>query len=470
MSSKTGTLLSTGGTSRTVTVQVIGHKIIAPEVVTLFLAQPGTHQGPGPYLPGQFITLIIPHPDGKLYRSYSLCGSGNPREPWEITVKRISGGMVSNYLHDQVQVGTFLQTLPARGAFILPAALRPEQSFVFVAVGSGITPIRGFLRAIAAMSPARRPQVQLHYASRSPQETIYRDELLSYSWLKQWHYLRTEGPRMTAGQIFTNAYPLSGDTQWYVCGPENFNLHLRQTLTSFGVPADFIRFEVFADQSRQNASKAASMPIVGSLTIRETGQTVDARQGETLLECLERHNYQPEFGCRAGSCGSCQLHVLQGRVSNPGEDFLTTSEIRSGMVLGCIAQPQGEITLESGGIPPRGTPILVKSGGRNTGKYLLRLVAALGIGALTVGVWPLTNHKVVTAAETRTFATATANTKLAATVTMVAAAATSTSANATATVNTANANASATAGLAPTPTPTPKATATPTPTATTRSS
>jgi ferredoxin-NADP reductase len=430
-------------------VQVIRHELIAPDVVTLFLAQPGTRQAPGPYLPGQFITLVIPGNDGNTYRSYSLCGNGHARDPWEITLKRIPGGVISNYLHDKVKVGTLLYTLPPRGAFVLPASLRPEQTLVFVAIGSGITPIRGFLRAIATLPPASRPKVQLHYASRSPQETIYRDELLKLGWLRQKHYLRTEGPRMTPSQIFTNAYPLARDAQWYICGPEAFNLQLRDTLLQLRVPENFIHFEIFADQSRQHLAAATSRVVVGQITIKETETTIDVRAQETLLEALERHGYQPEFGCRAGTCGTCQLHVLQGQVQNPGNNFLTTAELRSGTVLGCITQPQGNITIESGGTPPRGTSVIGQSvtQRRSRQKYGLRVAAAFAIGIMTISLWQLTDHK------------ASATTSNSTSTPTVVPTSTPTPTAIPAVVPTTTAVKTATATATPTPTPTPTPTA-----------
>ena len=459
LTSSTNKINASRGPYPPIAVQVIRHKVIAPDVVTLALAQPGTRQAPGPYLPGQFITLVIPGNNGNIYRSYSLCGNGNPRNPWEITLKRVPGGLVSNYLYESITVGMILYALPPRGAFILPASLRPEQTFVFVAIGSGITPIRGFLSTIAALPPGSRPKVQLHYASRSPQETIYREEILQLDWLRQHHYLRTEGPRMSPGRIFANARPLARDAQWYICGPEAFTLQLRQALTSLGVPENFIHVELFADQSRQHLAAATSRSVAGHIAIQETGQTIDVRQQETLLEALERHEYQPEFGCRAGTCGTCQLHVLQGQVRNPGDGFLTVTELRSGLVLGCIAQPQGDITIESGGVPPRGAPIVRRDMTKKTSrqKYGLRLSAACLIGVMALGLWQLTDHKVsasVTSTSTTSTATPTA-TKSAVTPT-----ATSPTATATAT----------SAAVAATPTPVPTTAPTPTPTAKTGSS
>ena len=206
-----------------------------------------------------------------------------------------------------------------------------------------------------------------------------------------------------------------------------------------GVPENLIHFEIFADQSRQTLAAAASRAVVGHIAIKETGTTVDAREQETLLAALERHEYQPEFGCRRGTCGACQLHVLQGQVRNPGNKFLTAAELRSGIVLGCIAQPQGDITIESGGIPPRGTPIITRNVTKRPTrqKYGLRLVAAVLIGVMALGLWQLTDHK-VSASSSSSTATPTA---------------TPTTSSATSTTTS---SATPTATTAPTPTPTVK--------------
>ena len=59
-------------------VRVVQRVEIAPDVVSVLIVLPGTQQAPAPYLPGQFVTLALPTPRETLYRSYSLCGSGDP--------------------------------------------------------------------------------------------------------------------------------------------------------------------------------------------------------------------------------------------------------------------------------------------------------------------------------------------------------------------------------------------------------
>src|SRR5690349_16326755 len=89
-------------------VQVVGRVQAARDVVTLWLAVPGTLQAPAPYKPGQFVTLALPTDRGSLYRSYSLCGDGSADRPWEITVKRQHAGLVSSYIYDRVVPGMVL--------------------------------------------------------------------------------------------------------------------------------------------------------------------------------------------------------------------------------------------------------------------------------------------------------------------------------------------------------------------------
>ena len=160
-----------------ITVQVVAVVPAAHDAVTLLLALPGTNRAPSQYRPGQFITLAFTTTESTLYRSYSLCGEGRADIPWEITVKRQHAGLVSNYLYRNVAPGMLLQASLPQGRFTLPDTMRSEMPLVFVAGGSGITPIYGMLRALAQLAPQQRPRAWLHYAFHSPADAIYAQEL-----------------------------------------------------------------------------------------------------------------------------------------------------------------------------------------------------------------------------------------------------------------------------------------------------
>ncbi len=390
-------------------VQVVLRQEVAPEVITLSLAMPGTEQAPAPYLPGQFVTLAIPTPRQTIHRAYSLIGNGDPHQPWQITVKRLQQGTVSSYLYDAVEEGTLLYASLPRGTFTLPPDLPPGSLLVFVAVGSGITPIMGMLSALALLPPAQRPQVRLHYASRSPNEIIFRHDLRKLDpreqWLRQWHYLSSDGNRMTPEAVVTRVGALTTRAHWYMCGPDTLKRDLQGLLEEYGVPDEQIHAEIFVSQAARAGSasgRVGSGALAGAkgnlkLTVQETGAALNASPNETLLEALERQGYRPEFSCRAGACGACKLRVLAGRVSPVGE-ALSAAEKRAGYVLSCVARPQGDVTIASGGRAPAGGVLVGavpgSGAGRSRRETIMRLRAAtvLAVGGLVFGAWSLTNH------------------------------------------------------------------------------
>lgn len=382
-------------------VQVVRREIVAPGVVSLFLALPGTTQAPAPYFPGQFITMALPTPRETLYRSYSLSSDGDPQQPWEITVKRMQMGAVSTFFYSSVQEGALLYASLPRGTFTLPAHIEPNMRLVFVAAGSGITPIIGMVRYLAALPASQQPLVQLHYASHSPDDTIFGDELAQLdpeeTWLRQYHYLSVDHDRMTPSKILDAAGRIVTHARWYMCGPESLKRDLIQMLTAKGVASGQIHTELFATQQGPAYQVAAKHAAGGNVRIVETGATLDVHPRETLLSALERHGYHPSFSCRVGSCGACKLQVIDGEVAPVGE-MLTQSEREEGYVLGCIAYPYGDVTIGSGGRPPAGVERITSVGmpttpARAGTAFRLRVAAALALCGVFLGMWNLTNHK-----------------------------------------------------------------------------
>jgi ferredoxin-NADP reductase len=382
-----------------VPVQVLACLPAAEDAVTLLLAMPGSQRAPAPYQPGQYITLAFPTTQKTFYRSYSLCGDGRADVPWEITIKRRHDGVISNYLFTHARPGMLLQASYPKGNFTLPATIRPGMLMVFIAGGSGITPIYGMLRALARLAPARRPRVWLHYAYHSPAEAIYARELVALDpqreWLTQWHYVATNGRRLRVEQVVASMGPDASQTEWYVCGPAGLKRNLQALAVLRGVPAEHIHAEVFSSPSDRSVG-----PITGgSVQVRlaDSGAVLDARAGETLLETLERHGYRPDFDCRAGACGTCRLRLLGGRVRNGNGDGLTPAERAQGYVLACVAQPVSDVALATAG-----TPVAASAGGagaaasrRQVARNALRATLAGAAASLFFTAWGVTSHSPV---------------------------------------------------------------------------
>src|SRR5579883_1218975 len=71
------------------------------------------------YKAGQFLTLEIPWQGMTLRRCYSLASSPDQDNEHKVTVKRVDGGRVSNWINDRLRVGDVVSVLPPEGRFLL---------------------------------------------------------------------------------------------------------------------------------------------------------------------------------------------------------------------------------------------------------------------------------------------------------------------------------------------------------------
>ncbi|HEX9414466.1 MAG TPA: 2Fe-2S iron-sulfur cluster-binding protein [Ktedonobacterales bacterium] len=382
-----------------VTMQVVARVPAARDVMTLLLALPGTQRAPAAYRPGQFITLAFPTERKTLYRSYSLCGDGRADAPWEITVKRHEAGLISRYLYDRVHPGAILQASVPQGKFTLPVAPRPDTPLVFVAGGSGITPIYGMLRALARLAPHQRPRVWLHYAYHSPADAIYGRELAALDPRRQWltiaSYVTTAGGRLRAEHALASLGAAAQRAEWYLCGPQSFKRDMAVAARAHGVPAPRMHEETFASPAAHPVDPTRAGATAARVRLADSGAVLQAQAGETLLETLERNGYRPDFNCRAGACGTCQLRLLAGQVRDGGNG-LTPAERAASNVLSCVAQPVGDVTLATAGQPVGASGVVWR--GHAPAKRSLRIGLAAAAAALFFAVWGLTNHTPATQA------------------------------------------------------------------------
>ncbi|MEQ1794920.1 MAG: FAD-binding oxidoreductase, partial [Nitrospira sp.] len=137
----------------------------------LRLVEPATIE----FKPGQFISFEIPHPEtGRLItRAYSIASS--PSRPDVITLlfNRVSGGPGSTWLYG-LQEGDMTRFKGPAGHFTLRDDPGREQ--LFIATGTGITPIWAMLLANAER-PDPKPAT-LFWGLRSQRDVYYQEDLL----------------------------------------------------------------------------------------------------------------------------------------------------------------------------------------------------------------------------------------------------------------------------------------------------
>lgn len=128
---------------------------------------------PGPdfkFLPGQWVSLRTGNGHDAPPRAYSIASAPRADRSFDVAVTRVPEGPGSNFLH-QVEPGAVLAMSEAQGFFTLPAVERP---LVMVATGTGVSPFRSMLEALAVTGTAYR--VWLLFGARTEQDLIYLDE------------------------------------------------------------------------------------------------------------------------------------------------------------------------------------------------------------------------------------------------------------------------------------------------------
>lgn len=86
-----------------------------------------------------------------------------------------------------------------------------------------------------------------------------------------------------------------------------------------------------------------------TVTLKPSGKTIVVRDGESILDAALRQGVALPYGCRSGSCGTCECKLISGEVHYPDVPPIALSEedIRAGAVLACRAHPAGDITLDA---------------------------------------------------------------------------------------------------------------------------
>ena len=292
------------------------------------------------YKPGQFITLEVPI-DGKIIRrSYTI--SSSPSRPYTLTttVKRASNSTVSKWLHENLTPGFELNIAGPNGQF--SCFHGPAQKLLFIAAGSGITPIMSMLRWLS--DTASPVDVVLIYNVRTPSDIIFERELyLIGSKLGDNLRLGIVHAQVQAGQVWngltghfdekllTHFAPDFLDREVYICGPAAYMETVKGALNGAGFPVHRLHLESFGAAPADPATAMPSVdprpkpapsakpkpqpaptPIADTDTacevvFKKSGKSISCKPHDFILEIAEEHGMELANSCRAGTCGTCRL-------------------------------------------------------------------------------------------------------------------------------------------------------------------
>ncbi|MGB8332133.1 MAG: ferredoxin--NADP reductase [Polyangiales bacterium] len=306
------------------------------------------------YRAGQHLTFQVPWERSTVTRCYSLCGCPELGEPLRIGVKRVSGGRVSNWMNDHLQVGDSIMASVPEGRFVLHPETRSGAPLFLFAGGSGITPIISLLKS--ALVSTRR-SITLLYANQERGSVIYGDELDRLAAehpdrLRLQHHFDAERGYLTPADVRALLHQTEV-SEFYICGPEAFMELIETTLSEAGVHEALVYIERFVspvdpDRTHAGATQLGSFaaPATFSLWLNGRSRTVPYSRGETLLHCAQAAGLQPPHSCESGYCGSCMAHVKTGKVYMRTHQALSERDIARGVALLCQSLPASGEPLE----------------------------------------------------------------------------------------------------------------------------
>lgn len=323
--------------------------------------------------PGQFVTLTL-NIDGCLVeRSYTISSTPSRPHTLEITVKRVPApadalaapsGLVSNWLHDNLQVGSEIQVSAPMGDFT--CAEHPARKILLISAGSGITPMMSMSRW--AYDCAADLDIAFFHSARSSRDLIFHKEL---AWMSAQHPNFQLHLSLTQSEIGSAWSGLTGrldakmleqiapdfrERAVYVCGSEGFMEGVENLLKNLDFPMDNYYQESFGSGPPAQTLVASSVPSptqvetdASSLVMfSKSGKEVRNDRDESILQLGKQENIRLKSACGKGNCGVCKLKKIKGKVKYQGSaNRLSASEREEGFILPCIAYPIGRVEVEA---------------------------------------------------------------------------------------------------------------------------
>ncbi|HYF21237.1 MAG TPA: PDR/VanB family oxidoreductase [Ramlibacter sp.] len=310
-----------------ITVQVLSKRQEAQDIASFELGRPDGAPLPG-FSAGSHIDVHVP---GGLVRQYSLCNDAGESHRYRIAVLRdpaTRGGSAG--MHDAVKEGDLITISEPRNHFPLVHAQRT----VLLAGGIGVTPLLCMAQRLGAIGA----DFTLHYCTRSPERTAFRDEIAQSAFARQVQFHYDSGEEAQKLQLAQALGAPDAGTHVYICGPTGFIDFAVSGAKAAGFQPEQIHLEYFGAAPQDTS---ADRPF--TVKIASSGQEVTVGAQQTVVQALEAIGVEVMTSCEQGVCGTCITRVLAGECDHRDLYFTDEEKARHDQFTPCISRARSPL-------------------------------------------------------------------------------------------------------------------------------
>lgn len=302
---------------------------------------------------GDYIPVFVELDGNVVERPYAICSSpeDSVKGIYQISVKTMDNGYVSNYIYNNWKVGTKV-TLggPCLGESY--SSIRDKQNLIVLAGGVGVTPFRSMAKAIVEND--LDCNLTLFYGVNTVEDIIYKDEWkelesASNGKVKVVIVVANEEIEEYEHGYITldviNKYADINNSSIFVSGPDGLVKHVRSMLEPLNIQKRYVRYAMNGDSTFNNSNRNDEKVTI---KVHYAGEVyeVEGNKKETILVSIEKAGLKPSVHCRTGICGFCRSYVISGDFSLATDDTgVRARDKQLGFIHPCCSYPESDMEI-----------------------------------------------------------------------------------------------------------------------------